>query len=274
MKKFLFISTYLLLFTSCDQKESVVGEVVATVGEANLTREQIQQVMPPGLIADDSILWVRTYLESWIEQEVLFQFADKRGIGHSSETVSAFQDIKKRYVVGLLIDSLATEMNAEPSENELIQFYQTKPDEWIAGEPLFRVAYFFVSEGYDAKIVQSEFKSMNDWPVVSKKYALNTKTMTDSSGVILTNDQLGMLLKTVPGYLVPSRWTVVNTKSGDDKPIVLMLRILDLVKKGDRLPFRLAYQDIKTRLIVKNRQELIQQLTDSLRKTGNVQVNF
>lgn len=264
-----------LLLASCDQKGAINGEIVATVGSSTLTREEIQQVMPPGLIADDSIVWVRSYLESWVEQEVLFQFAEKKGLGTSAENARTFQDIRKRYVVGLLTDSIATAENINPAESELVEYYKSSPDEWVAGEPLYRVCYFFVSESYDAKVAQSEFKSMKDWMAISKKYGLSTETMTDTLGVILTTDQLAMLFKgTQPVYLSPLKWTVTGIKTNDDKSVVLMLRVLDMVKKGDKLPFRLAYEDIKTRLLVKKRQEKIQELTDSLRKNGNVQINF
>jgi len=265
----------LIVLSACDPKGAVTGDVVATVGNSTLTREEIQQVMPMGLMADDSIVWVRTYLESWIEQEVLFQYAEKNGLGTSAENARTFQDIRKRYVVGLLTDSIAFTHNESPTESQLLEYYKSSPDDWIAGEPLYRVSYFFVSENYDARVAQSEFKSMKDWQTISKKYGLSTETMTDSLGVILTTDQLAMLFKGAsPGFLSQSKWSIVATRSNDDKPVVLMLRVLDLVKKGDRLPFRLAYEDIKTRLSVKNRQEKIQELTDSLRKNENIQINF
>lgn len=275
MKTVFVLSFALLVLSGCEPQGSVTGDVVATVGNSTLTREEIQQAMPIGLIADDSIVWVRTYLESWVEQEVLFQFAEKNGLGSSAESKRTVQDIRKRYIVGLLIDSLSATQNEDLSESQLFDFYKSSPDDWIAGEPLYRVAYFFVSENYDAKVAQSEFKSMKDWQTISKKYGLSTETMTDSLGVVLTSDQLSMLFKGGnQGTLAPLRWNVVPTRSNDDKPVVLMLRVLDLVKKGDRLPFKLAYEDIKTRLAVKNRQEKLRTLTDSLRKNGNVQINF
>lgn len=270
------LSAFILagLLSGCQSGEQAPGQVAARVGDEYLTREELSASMPPGLVADDSILWTRNYLNSWIEQEILYQYAQKSGLTQSGQLKAQLRETGKRLVVGFLTDSLLNSKVIPLKQEEIRSFYEENKGDWVAGQTYYRVSWFSVAEVFDSKLVQTDYKSPGNWTEVTSKYGLKTEKMTDSTGLILTGAELADLVSPLQ---VPSsgsgRWLIIPGKGKTDQSHVLMVRIHEAVKKGEIMPLTFVIQDIQTRLQVKKRHEFLRQFTDSLRKTELIQLN-
>lgn len=262
------------ILSGCQSGDQVPGQVAARVGDEYLTREELSASMPPGLVADDSILWTRNYLNSWIEQEILYQYAQKSGLTQSGQLKAQLRETGKRLVVGFLTDSLLNSKVIPLNQDEIRSFYEQNKEDWVAGQAYYRVSWFSVSEVFDSKLVQTEYKTPEHWAVVTSKYGLKSERMTDSTGSILTGAELADLVNPVPVPTSASgRWLIVPGKGKADQSHVMMVRIHESVKKGEIMPLAFVIQDIQTRLQVKKRHEFLRQFTDSLRKTELIQLN-
>jgi len=113
----------LLLFslTGCEKKEDETG-YIARVNDSRLTESELSAVIDTssaGRAGRDE------YIRSWVDEELLFQKAEKAGITGEKEFSLKLNRAKRQMAVAMYLESYFEDAYREPSEEELTLFYSS-----------------------------------------------------------------------------------------------------------------------------------------------------
>ena len=125
--KRLLIVVFVCLFYCSGQKTS--EPPIAKVGNIVLTQEMIKEefnVDNSGVIGFDQ---KKDYVDRWVEKEVLYREAVKRGLENESSIKSELVDMEKVLSIDKLLD-IEVEGKLEISDDEIISFYQNNLEEY------------------------------------------------------------------------------------------------------------------------------------------------
>jgi len=145
---------------SCHEDKPVTaGNVLATVGDKSLPRAQLQADMPAGLAPDDSIMFVRAYVRSWIDRTII------------SDIASHDIDMKQ---IDRMVDDYRNELimweytrrmfeakgRRQIPEDTLRAYYDTHRDEFITQRPMVKGLYLKVdAEAPNLKEIRRLYRS-------------------------------------------------------------------------------------------------------------------
>ncbi len=96
---------YILLFTlvACDYiKKPQEPESVARVGDDFLFRSDLQNLVPNGTSKEDSIAIVKSFIDRWATQKLLFEAAE---LNLTNEKVDELNQLIKQYKVDLFTNA-------------------------------------------------------------------------------------------------------------------------------------------------------------------------
>jgi hypothetical protein len=101
---------YILFFTlvACDYiKKPQEPEAVARVGDDFLFRSDLQNLVPNGTSKEDSIAIVKSFIDRWATQKLLFEAAE---LNLNSEKVDELNQLMKQYKVDLFTNAYLEEL--------------------------------------------------------------------------------------------------------------------------------------------------------------------
>ena len=268
------ISAFLIQACSrTDQKET---DVIAEVGGKKLTSEMLKGSLPAGLSEKDSLEWLRSLTQQWIDQEVLFQNAEKSGLLNESDVQIELERIKKQYIGSLVREKLLSSSFSDLNENEITDYYRKHLDEFVNPRTLYQVCYFHVPEQRDAQNIIKEFKGIGEWQKIVTAYNLMNEEATDSVGKVV--DEVGLLTilnsknPNMISRLKKDQLMSFPVASAEDKPVTLLFLLREVFQKEQPLPVGFVRKNIENRLVVIHQKAELQQKIDSLKKESTIKI--
>ncbi len=264
------------LIQACSKTDQKETDNIAEVGGKKLTSEMLKGSLPSGLSEKDSLEWLRSLTLQWIDQEVLFQNAEKSGLLNEKDVQIELERIKKQYIGSLVREKMLNSSFSDLKDGEVKGYYQKHLDEFVNPRTLYQVCYFHVPEQRDAQNIIKEFKGIGEWQKIVTAYNLMNEEATDSVGKVV--DDVGLLTilnsknpKTI-SRLRKDQLISFPVVSGEDKPITLMLLLREIFQKEQPLPLEFVRKNIENRLVVIHQKAELQQKIDSLKKETTVKI--
>lgn len=121
LTKFIFVPIILFSFSGCERQEEETG-YIARVNNARLTESELSAVIDTssaGRSGRDE------YIRSWVDQELLYQKAEKSGITGEKEFSLKLTQAKRQIAVSVYLDQYFRESYREPAEEDLALFYSS-----------------------------------------------------------------------------------------------------------------------------------------------------
>lgn len=171
------------LLSSCIQpKKTNRGKVIARVGNATLTLEEVRKNIPKTFYDQDSLQSIVRYRNNWISKQLLVQEAIRDGLQKNPD----YQSKLKRLRNGLLAQTLRDLMMAKAdttviTEKEAENYYEAHEQQFVLNERYVRFRYIATANMDSCQMAKSAIMHGVAWPEVVQKYALNKeKTLNDS----------------------------------------------------------------------------------------------
>ncbi|MDE6831857.1 MAG: hypothetical protein K2J07_03890, partial [Muribaculaceae bacterium] len=146
----------LLLAVGCSKPAPDIDALlVARVGQSRLTKNDIAQLITPGMSAEDSVKLVRSYVKSWIESRVMSEMAVK--------------SIPDMTVIDRMVDDYRNELiaweyrrlmfnqhgNVTFSDDTLRSYYNTHKSLFVLERPIVKGVYIKVaSDSPSLKVIR------------------------------------------------------------------------------------------------------------------------
>ncbi len=245
----LCLATICLLLTHCGSG----GEnVIAKVNGAKLTREDLRAEIPPDYYDSVTLDQKRDFVEQWINSEVLYQEALRRGFQRQTEIKKKIRSSEKSILITELIQQeLSTRTRV--SEEEARAYYESHPEEFTRQQDEMRASQILVPTLEEANSLRRQIEEGADFSRLARERSNDPSSIQDGDlGYFTREDLLSEISKAVfaaaPGALLKP----VKTEFGYH-----VLLVTDLQKTGTVRPFEMVQDEISGRLSrEKERQEL------------------
>lgn len=277
MRNWLIIITTLLLGFSCNKPKADAERTVLLEVEGRfLYKDQVEAIIPPNMMGDDSTAIAQKYMRKWATDILLFENA-KRNITNKAEIEQLLEEYRRSLIIhqyqqGLIAQRLPT----EPAESEMQIFYEAYSDQFTLKENIIKGIFLVIPVNAPQKAnVRNWVKSGNTKSLESiEKYSMQHAISYDYFG----NNWIPFsdVLRKMPIQLEDAASFVANNKfvEANDSIATYLLKIESFRTIGQTEPFDMARPKIANIMMNKKKADFIASFEDELYedaiKKGNI----
>jgi peptidyl-prolyl cis-trans isomerase C len=254
----------------CTQTPSP-GKPVARVGSSELTSADLARLGDSlGLPAGRD----RSLIDAWVENEVLYQEAQRRGLTESDEVLARVEEAKKTFAIDALLSrELADKPGDQVTDDAVAAYLAANAPLFILREDVVKASYALFADREPANAFRTALVSGKQWDDAL------TAIRTDSSAAASLRSAAREQYFT-QGTLYPDElWKLARTLGKDEvsfavrTPAGYAVIVARGMKRAGESP-DLAYvgADIRERILIERRRARYEQLLNSLRNKQRVEV--
>ncbi len=251
-----------------DEGEREDDVVLARVNDEVLTYNDIIFQIPPDLRESLTEEDLRELVETWINTEVLYQSAVKRGLDKEPDVEAMIKWGIKETVAKKLFDSeLPSQDDLSPAEIDSI--YQLQKDSFKAEQDRFRASHILLDDYETAMAVYNRLKKGSGFESLAMDYSRDRLTAKLGGDIgYFTADQVEL----------PFAEAVKGLKEGDySKPVRTsygfhIIKLTETVTAGTLLDSLEATKMIENQLLAGRRAAGFQKIVDSLRAGADIEI--
>jgi hypothetical protein len=262
---------YILFFTffACDYiKKPQEPESVARVGDDFLFRSDLQNLVPNGTSKEDSIAIVKSFIDRWATQKLLFEAAE---LNLNSEKVDELNQLIKQYKVDLFTNAYLEELiirkiDTVVSNDEINQYYEANKQFFKNPNELVKLRYInLVKENPKFEKIRAKFNSFTpkdknelaEMAIQFKSYAFNDSIWVDVNQVyqklpFINADNKEKYISNGISYQYP------------DSTTVWLVKVKQVLPKDNPTPLQFLRPTIKQVIINKRKVELIKTIENEI----------
>ena len=264
MKKTLYILS-IFIFTSCEylgleKKDTTLRVPVATVYDQKLYKEDIEDLLPKNINKKDSVVLVRSIINSWATKELLLRKAVEN---NSQNDNTEINKLVTDYRQALLINGykerlIKQQLDTIISEQEISDYYNENGKNFRLNEELIKTRLLhFSSDLIDKKEVIQLFKRGS----IQDLEALEMRQL--SFKYIMLNDSVWTPLEHVMLKTPFSRDNLLKkTKflQKEDSLGVYLIAVKDVLKRNDLAPKSHIKSTIQQMILHQRKLQLIRDI--------------
>ena len=255
-----WITIFLLstVVVSCDYfKAPKKPKAIARVGESYLFQDDIVDLVPKGTSKKDSIAIVKSFIDRWATQKLLFEAA-QRNIG--KDTVSEFSALIDQYKVDLYtkdyIESLVIrQIDTVVTEVQIEEYYAKNKQYFKNSSELVKLRYInLVKENPKFAKIKSKFssftkkdrKELEQLAVQFKSYAFNDSIWVD----------INQVYEKIPFINLENKQKYISSGMNfqyPDSTTVWLVKVNNVLPKDSPTPLEFLKPTIK-QIIINNRK--------------------
>ena len=262
MKFWVSIFLLITMVVSCDYfRAPKKPKAIARVGENYLFQDDIVDLVPKGTSKKDSIAIVKSFIDRWATQKLLFEAAE-RNIG--SDKVAEFKSLIEQYKIDLYtkahIESLVIRQIDTIVTDVQIEDYYTKNKQYFKNSSeLVKLRYInLVKENPKFAKIKSKFssftkndrKELEQLAVQFKSYAFNDSIWVD----------INQVFEKIPFINLENKQKYVSSGMNfqyPDSTTVWLVKINKVLPKDSPTPLEFLKPTIKQIIINNRKLELI-----------------
>ena len=140
----------LLLAAGCGRggEGAAHDEILVSMGDSALTREEVVRRIPVGLSESDSAVLFRRIVDSWVESMVLEEMAREK-LPDLEEIERKVAHYRNRLIVSAYLSRMRRSNSGQPSPDSVKSFYNLHRGEMLAERPLVKGLFVKVGEKID-----------------------------------------------------------------------------------------------------------------------------
>ena len=267
MKRILISLLAMALAVSC-VKEKEKGEVLVKVDDSILTTEQFYNQIPPGWKNVLSFEEKRSFVNDWIETELLYREAKVRELDKDAKVTAQLETIEKEILKNEL---LLREMDKAKITDEVIHKYYDDHENDYKNE--IKIAVIFVDREDEAQLIYQSLQEGQDFATLAKEKSLGP--MAQEGGVIdyfrrhsptaLISPELEEIAFTLETGEISE---VINTENG-----YYILKLLGKRPLKETVTFDVVKEDIRRNLSMIRQNTVYDSLLTMLKADAKIEIN-
>ena len=266
MKRF-FLIVFSLTFISCSGNKSDTPPV-AHVDDAMLTLDMIENVLSSDNSNNVGFDEKKDYVERWVERELLYSEAEKRGLGNDQFIRDELLNLKKDLIVDRLID-IEVDGKLDVSEEEVMAFYKDNSPEFQFFEKEYKYEEIKVQAKRYVGIIENSLKAKKTFTEISREVKqVSFVHRVADNGFTKESSVPGNILKALSKLKI-GEWKSVRLPDGYH-----FIYLIDKRNKGDVKELSLIKNDIIVRILARKRKLLYKDLIKRLKEKTNIEVNY
>ena len=269
MRRLIKISFLLALMAvvSCRElPDYLLGDdVVARVGRQMLTTEDIAEVLPAGVQGEDSVAYVRNYVDKWLVRQLKIQEASEL----FPESGHDIEKLVEEYRWSLLtsrVDQycIDQQMNPEVSSEQVAEYYNSHKADFILDRTLVKGRVL----RYDATYRQS--KALKNSMQKAATSSVEEKSLSDvceKNGFLLIDNRVTWVnfsdfLANLPVTAAQNNEPLLDKLGVQEMKVGKDCYLFDFTsvcRKGNVAPLEVVEDNIRRILLTRRRAEIIRQ---------------
>jgi hypothetical protein len=279
MKQSYILFLACILFSSCDyfnlqKKEPAKLDVIASVYNEQLKKEDIQNLFPKNISKEDSLVLLKSIVTSWATQKLLLKKAEENStLENNKEINKLVADYRKSLLINNYKERLIKQqLDTVISEEEIGTYYNNNSINFKLNEELVKVKYIhFGNDVFDKKQIIDLFKStkpedleeLEQQQLSFKSYQLNDSTWIPLENVLLKTPFSKEKLLKKTKYL-----------QKEDSLGLYLVAVKDVLLRNQIAPKSYIIPAIKQMILHKRKLELIREIEKIILKDATQNKNF
>ena len=273
------IGIVLPAFMSCRAISSFLSadETIAEVGQAKLYRSELNELIPRGIPAEDSVRLAKMYINTWALDQVFLAVAEEQLSKSEKDVTKELEDYRKsllkyRYEQLFVNERLDTSV----SEDRIEQYYQDHEEKFILQRPVVKARFLLISEDSPSldkikkKMASDEVQDLVDADSLAYSSALKFLTWGNEwIDVSTLAREFGADHETMLDWM-EGKWITRRDTSGR----VSVAYVSEMMSAGRLAPIEYCTPSIRDMIISARKQSLISTLEQDLlkdaRETGQL----
>lgn len=243
-----------------EKKEASIREPIASVYNQNLYKEDITDLLPKNIDSKDSIVLIRSIINSWATQQLFLRKAEENSTLTDNTEID---ELVKDYRQGLLINRykerlIKQQLDTVVSEEEIENYYTANSQNFRLNEELLKTRYMhFSGDLIDKKEVIQLFKrgSIEDLEELEiRQLSFKSIMLNDSTWTPLEN----VLLKTA--FSRDNLLKKTKFLQKEDSLGVYLVAVNDVLQRNDIAPESYIEPTIKQMILHQRKLQLIRDI--------------
>jgi hypothetical protein len=278
LKKSIFILVF-ILFLSCDsiefqKKDIITNKPIATINNKSLFKEDVASLLPKNVDTKDSIVLIRSIINSWAIQQLLLLKAEENTTKNDNSEVDK---LVSEYRQALLINGykerlIKQQLDTLIEQKEIADYYKLNSKNFRLNEELIKTRYLhFSNDLLDKKEVVRLFKD----GAIEDLEALELRQLTFK--MMMLNDSVWTSLENVMLKMPFSRKNLLKkTKlfQKEDSLGLYLVAIKDVLLRNQIAPLSYIEPTIKQMILHQRKLQLIRDIEKIIVKDAIQNKNF
>jgi len=278
LKKSIFILAF-ILFLSCDsiefqKKDIITNKPIATINNKSLFKEDVASLLPKNVDTKDSIVLIRSIINSWAIQQLLLLKAEENTTKNDNSEVDK---LVSEYRQALLINGykerlIKQQLDTLIKQKEIADYYKLNSKNFRLNEELIKTRYLhFSNDLLDKKEVVRLFKD----GAIEDLEALELRQLTFK--MMMLNDSVWTSLENVMLKMPFSRNNLLKkTKlfQKEDSLGLYLVAINDVLLRNQIAPLSYIEPTIKQMILHQRKLQLIRDIEKIIVKDAIQNKNF
>ncbi len=267
MKSILFLVLALGLVVSCTEKKQ---DIIARVDGSAFTKTEFEKYLPATEYQKLTDEKLTEFFNNWIEQEILYLEAKKRGMEKEDSILLVLEQYKKNL---LAMELVRREFSGNTvSESEIREYFDKHNDEFLSAVKLGQI----VLPSYDIAVrTHEEIKAGADFFKLAKERSLTRDKNSENPIIVTDYLQRGAISDFATEEII------FRMQPGDVSDVIpyyqgtyLIIKMVDKKKIKAKVEYGEYRDAIYNYLLSKKYQDFLVAYVDSLRKQYKVTIDL
>jgi hypothetical protein len=261
------IAFAVFLFVSCVRKNRGEQRPLAVVYDKFLYKSDISDIFPKGITKNDSVKMLNAYVDQWVRHYLMLHLSEDKLSEEQKNVSKQLEDYRSSLLIFKYEQQyLNQKLDTAVSLDEVHSFYYSNLSNFMLSETLVKALYIKVRKDtpYLGKIKdlykssrEDDVKSLDNmaYQVAEKYDFFGDKWLSFS----VLQRQFPYQLENPDEYLKGRR-----TIEMEDGNFVYLINIRDVLFKGQTSPMDYEYSNIKSIILNKRKQKIINDLENNV----------
>lgn len=263
-----------LLLTACQElPRYFVGEKpVAQVGDRELTLDELQESIPQGVSATDSVAYARIYVDRWVRKQLKLQEAEQLFSASAADIDRLVEEYRQALLIRKLDQYCVDQMvDTTFTEEAIATYYHNHTADFKLNRTIVKGAVVRLPKSYRQTrrlrelMASTKEASQQDFHDLCLK---NDFELNDFNGAWVDFTDLLDLLPTVRSQSYAELLTKTGIQEMSDGTSLYLFRIDEVRKKGSSEPIERLRPTIRRILFNQRQQEVIRDHEEALYRAG------
>ncbi len=137
--KIVFVILSLLIISACKQQTGTMSKnIVVSVENQALTKEELESFIPKGLSGQDSLIFAENFIRLWIQDKLMYDIASKNVAG-KKEIERLVENYRQSLIIYRYQEQLVQEkLSKTISQKDIEQYYEEHKENFKLDNPLIK----------------------------------------------------------------------------------------------------------------------------------------
>jgi len=268
------------LFACADKDVASPKNAAARVNDVYLGREELKGIVPAGTSKQDSIAIVKSYIDRWASQKLLY---DAAVVNIGGEKQKELDGLIKQYTTDLYTKAYLEELVQQSadtviSHDELVKYYNTNKQNFRTTNTLVRLKYIRMAKDHPKFALarqrflsgnKRDIEKLNEMALQFKSYAFNDTVWTTMNEIyqklpFINPDNRDKYVSRAMSYQYP------------DSTDVYLVKVAKVLDRNQQAPFEYIKPTLQEVIINNRKLELIKkfqkEITDDAIKNNKYEI--